>query len=196
MALSWPNAASSLYVLAPVCFLSFMLISFVAPIYSDRHNGLFKMMSTQSLLEPAFLLGTWFYSFSVQFLYSLVLLTLFYGSSVYRTALTPNCDSNDSSCGYAKFGGQPWVLKPLKFNFLSNNKCSRTSADQFVTILQRCVPKQQGGGYHWNVQWRRGVSVCSPSFRRLCYDVRDCCDVFVDNSWSSALKLVPSRVQN
>lgn len=82
-----------------------MLISLIAPIYSDRNNGLFKMMSTQSLLEPAFLLGTWIYSFSVQLLYSLVLLSLFFGSSVYRTASI--CDPNDSNCGYAKFGGRP-----------------------------------------------------------------------------------------
>ena len=107
MALIWPYAAISFYLLAPVCFLSFMLISLIAPIYSDRNNGLFKMMSTQSLMEPAFLLGTWIYSFSVQFLYSLVLLTLFYGSSIYRAASIPTCDPNDNDCGYAKFGGRP-----------------------------------------------------------------------------------------
>ena len=84
-----------------------MLISLIAPIYSDRHNGLFKMMSTQSLLEPAFLLGTWIYSFCVQFIYSFVLLTLFFGSSIFRTASVPNCDTNDIDCGYAKFGGRP-----------------------------------------------------------------------------------------
>lgn len=124
MATTWPDPISVWAMLiVPVCLLSFMLISIISPIYSDRNNGLFKMLSTQSMLEQSFLLGTSLYSLMVEFVYSFVFLTLFFGSTIFRTASTPDCESSASSssngddyytsydynCGYAHFGDKPVV---------------------------------------------------------------------------------------
>lgn len=125
MATMWPSFEVQYYLLITVCLLSFMLISVISPIYSDRNNGLFKMMSTQSMSETSFLLGTTIYSLIVQFTYVFVLLTLFFGSTVFRNASTPDCGSTtynddlygssytsyDNECGYATFGEKP-VIHP------------------------------------------------------------------------------------
>ena len=92
-------------LLVPVFLLSFMLISVISPIYSDRDTGMLKMLSTQGMLEPSFLLGIWLYSLVVQFVYSFVFLTLFFGSSIYRNASTCD-DSNDYYTCHA-FGNRP-----------------------------------------------------------------------------------------
>lgn len=112
MAVSWPDQSLKFYLIVPVSLMSTMLISIISPMYSDRNAGLDKMLATQSMLESSYLLGTSVYSLVAQFTYSFVLLTLFFGSTVFRTARRPDCDYNDDyECGYAKFGGRP-VLHP------------------------------------------------------------------------------------
>ncbi|KAL9186661.1 hypothetical protein ACHAXT_005899 [Thalassiosira profunda] len=130
MAVLWPEAGAWYLLLVTVCVLSFMLISVISPLYSDRNNGLFKMLLSQNMMERSFLLGTSLYSLMVQFAYTFVVLTLFFGSSIYRTAVIPDCGpdepsyytddvynntwssydgSYDYQCGYAKFGQRPTV---------------------------------------------------------------------------------------
>jgi hypothetical protein len=62
-----------------VFVVSFMLILVVSPLYHDTNRGLFKMMSTQSLMASSYLCGISLYSLVVFFVYSLIVLTLFYG---------------------------------------------------------------------------------------------------------------------
>lgn len=123
MAQNWPYPTVQGLIFVPVGFLSFMLISIISPIYSERNSGLLKMLQTQSMYESSYLLGTSIYSFIVQFVYSLVLLTLLFASPIFRTASTPDCTSDDSSgdgyynyygyngCGLPKFGDKP-VVRP------------------------------------------------------------------------------------
>jgi hypothetical protein len=62
-----------------VFVVSFMLILVIAPLYHDVNKGLFKMMSTQSLMASSYLGGISFYSLAVHFVYTFITLTLFYG---------------------------------------------------------------------------------------------------------------------
>jgi hypothetical protein len=46
------------FLLAPVNFLSLMLVNLVSPIYVDRNLSLFYLMRTQGLLKTSYILGT------------------------------------------------------------------------------------------------------------------------------------------
>mmetsp|Transcript_22129 Transcript_22129/g.48128 ORF Transcript_22129/g.48128 Transcript_22129/m.48128 type:complete len:1680 (-) Transcript_22129:165-5204(-) len=107
----WPGQGMWFLLIVPISLLSSMLISIISPMYSDRNNGLFKMLSTQSMLKSSFLLGTSLYSLVIQFAYSFVFLTLFFASNIFRTASTPpDCDnSSDYNCGSFKFGDKPFA---------------------------------------------------------------------------------------
>jgi lysylphosphatidylglycerol synthetase-like protein (DUF2156 family) len=70
--------------LALVFLLSMILVSLISPIYSDRNAGLFKMMQLQSMFNKSFILGTSLYSWAVSFLYTFVVLTLFFATPIYR----------------------------------------------------------------------------------------------------------------
>ena len=69
------------------------------------------MLSTQSMMESSFLIATSLYSFVVAFLYAFVFLTLFFGSTIFRTASIPDCsmDDYDYDCRYSRFGERPVV---------------------------------------------------------------------------------------
>lgn len=120
MAMLWPEGVSFL-LLIPVIVLSFMLISIISPIFSDRNAGLFKMLSTQSMKESSFLIATSLYSLFVEFIYSFVLLTLFFGSPVFRTARAQeDCSSTDDwNCGYASFGERSIISQYYEKEVLS-----------------------------------------------------------------------------
>ena len=131
MVVFWPNWGVWYFLLPTVMACSFMLISIISPIYADRANGLWKMMTTQSMMESSFLLGTSIYSLLVQFAYTFVLLTLFYASPIFRTASTPDCkadtsyitddiydgsySSYDYECGYSSFGEKA-IVNPRSRN--------------------------------------------------------------------------------
>mmetsp|Transcript_57713 Transcript_57713/g.172210 ORF Transcript_57713/g.172210 Transcript_57713/m.172210 type:complete len:1811 (-) Transcript_57713:232-5664(-) len=68
----------------PVAFLSFMMMSIVGPIYTDRAEGLFYISRTQGMLARSYVLATSLYSFLVQFAYAFLLLTLYYASPMFR----------------------------------------------------------------------------------------------------------------
>jgi len=122
MAMLWPEGVW-FSLLIPVIVLSFMLISIISPIFSDRNAGLFKMLSTQSMKESSFLIATSLYSLFVEFIYAFVLLTLFFGSPVFRRARTPeDCLSTDDwNCGYASFGERGIVDQYYEKEVLSYN---------------------------------------------------------------------------
>ncbi|KAL7536544.1 hypothetical protein ACHAXR_007230, partial [Thalassiosira sp. AJA248-18] len=154
MAVVWPDINFSYLLLATVSALSFMLIIIISPIYSDRVNGNFKRMSTQSMMGQSFLLGTSLYSLMVQFVYSFVALTLFFGSNVFRTASTPDCESDTASsststddyysyhdCAYAKFGDKP-VVPP--FNRISVTEGLTGTSDENEGFL---YAHSASGGY-------------------------------------------------
>jgi len=70
---------TSFFLVVTVFVVSFMLILVISPLYHDINKGLFKMMSTQSLMASSYLCGISFYSLAVYFVYTFVTLTLFYG---------------------------------------------------------------------------------------------------------------------
>mmetsp|Transcript_2306 Transcript_2306/g.4967 ORF Transcript_2306/g.4967 Transcript_2306/m.4967 type:complete len:1771 (+) Transcript_2306:192-5504(+) len=148
MATIWPDYTYLYFLLVTVVILSFMLISIISPLYSDRANGLFKMMLTQGMLERSFLLGTSIYSLIVQFGYSFVLLTLFYASHIFRTASVLDCSSSTvyydgypsySGCSYyTKFGDKPTVRPGY-----SEPVLSVFSEEESVSVYAYMAP----GGY-------------------------------------------------
>ena len=74
-----PNDITPFFLSVTVFVLSFMLILVISPLYHDTNKGLFKMMSTQSLMASSYICGISFYSLAVYFVYAFVTLTLFYG---------------------------------------------------------------------------------------------------------------------
>jgi ABC-type multidrug transport system ATPase subunit len=84
LAALWPYEAIYYFLLLTVFFLSMIMISLISPIYSDRNLGLQKMMEMQSLFRSSFLLGTSIYSLVVSFVYTFVVLTLFFATPIYR----------------------------------------------------------------------------------------------------------------
>jgi hypothetical protein len=72
------------FLVAPTLFLSMGLISFVSPIYRDRNNGLFYLMKTQGLLKSGYLMGMGLYSFLVQLVFGLTLLSLVFTTGMFR----------------------------------------------------------------------------------------------------------------
>jgi ABC-type multidrug transport system fused ATPase/permease subunit len=73
------------FLLAPVIFLSLMLVNLVSPIYADRNLGLFYLMRTQGLTKSSYVLGTSIYALIVQFVFAFVLLSLFFAAPVFRS---------------------------------------------------------------------------------------------------------------
>ena len=74
-----PNDTAPFLLSVTVFVVSFLLILVISPLYHDINKGLFKMMSTQSLMASSYLCGISFYSMAVYFVYTFVTLTLFYG---------------------------------------------------------------------------------------------------------------------
>lgn len=105
MAQFWPDPTLFLFLIVTVSLLSSMLLSVISPIYSDRSNGNFKMLLTQSMMKTSFLFGTSIYSLLVQFIYSFIFLTIFFGSTIFREPVV--CESSDYECGYVDFGEKP-----------------------------------------------------------------------------------------
>jgi len=105
---------TSFFLVVTVFVVSFMLILVISPLYHDINKGLFKMMSTQSLMASSYLCGISFYSLAVYFVYTFVTLTLFYGSSIFRDAIVYDW----SSGGYysPKFGDPPVVSPETIFS--------------------------------------------------------------------------------
>ena len=131
----WQSEAMYLFLDIQVLLLSLPILSIIAPIYSDRNandrnDGLFKMMRMQGMLDKSFLLGTSLYSFTVQFAYAFVFLTLFFATHIFRDAETPDCRVNndgyaiddatfDYDCGYARFGSKPTISPYSRIEVLS-----------------------------------------------------------------------------
>lgn len=74
-----PDEITPFFLTITVFVLSFMLILVISPLYHDVNKGLFKMMSTQSLMASSYICGISVYSLAVYFVYTFVTLTLFYG---------------------------------------------------------------------------------------------------------------------
>ncbi len=62
-----------------------MLPSLVAVTYQDRSLGLFHLMRTQGMLGRSFLLAETTYSFVVQLLFGIVVVSLFFATPMWRT---------------------------------------------------------------------------------------------------------------
>jgi hypothetical protein len=72
------------YLAGLTVLLSLTLITFVSPLYRDRNLGVFYLMRAQGLLKSSFLLGTGLYAFIIQALFGFILLTVVYGTGLYR----------------------------------------------------------------------------------------------------------------
>jgi len=102
-----PEEIAPFFLIVTVFVLSFMLILVISPLYHDVSKGLFKMMSTQSLMASSYVCGISVYSLAVYFVYTFVTLTLFYGSSIFRDAIV----RRGYSYSYPKFSDPP-VISP------------------------------------------------------------------------------------
>jgi len=87
---------------------------------ASNYRG-YDRSSTQGMMEPSFLIGTWLYSFAVQFVYSFVFLTLFFGTSIYRNAST--CDGSSDTYKCYQFGSRPvaYPVSVLAGSFKGND---------------------------------------------------------------------------
>lgn len=145
MATSWPGQEVYMLLLVAVSLLSFMLIGAISPVYSDRSSGLFRMMSTQGMLDKAYLLGTSLYSLVVQLAYSFVFLSLFFASTIFRNAEVPYCkDVDDYTCGWgwAKFGSKP-IVEPYNRDAVGEYFDAGSYKGEDVTLYAH----QAAGGY-------------------------------------------------
>jgi ABC-type multidrug transport system ATPase subunit len=88
------NTSAVPFMVGPVCFLSMTLITLVSPIYRDRSTGLFYLMKAQGLLKSSYIFGYGLYSFLVQFLFGLVMLTAMYLPGLFRDPFI--CGDTDS----------------------------------------------------------------------------------------------------
>jgi hypothetical protein len=105
------------FVLAPVIFLSLMLVNLVSPIYADRNLSLFYLMRTQGLLKTSYVLGTSIYALIVQFLFAFVLLSLFFAAPVFRSPdLCGYATSSNTTCFQRDFG-DPRLVDPEYINW-------------------------------------------------------------------------------
>ena len=81
-----PGSSASMYAgLFPALVLALMLPSLVAVTYQDRSLGLFHLMRTQGMLGRSFLLAETTYSFVVQLLFGIVVVSLFFATPLWRT---------------------------------------------------------------------------------------------------------------
>jgi hypothetical protein len=88
------NTSAVPFMVGPVCFLSMTIITLVTPIYRDRSTGLFYLMKAQGLLKSSYICGYGLYSFLVQFLFGLVMLTAMYLPGLFRDPVI--CGDTDS----------------------------------------------------------------------------------------------------
>lgn len=97
------------FLLAPLIFLSLMLVNLVSPIYAVRNLSLFYLMRTQGLLKTSYVLGTCTYALIVQFTFTFVLLSVFFAAPVFRS---PDlCESDGTPC-YGRTFGDPRLVDP------------------------------------------------------------------------------------
>eukprot|EP00573_Skeletonema_grethae_P008746 CAMPEP_0201706040 /NCGR_PEP_ID=MMETSP0578-20130828/47609_1 /ASSEMBLY_ACC=CAM_ASM_000663 /TAXON_ID=267565 /ORGANISM="Skeletonema grethea, Strain CCMP 1804" /LENGTH=1815 /DNA_ID=CAMNT_0048194413 /DNA_START=88 /DNA_END=5535 /DNA_ORIENTATION=- len=106
-----PDEITLFFLAITVFVLSFMLILVISPLYHDVNKGLFKMMSTQSLMASSYICGISVYSLAVYFVYTFVTLTLFYGSSIFRDAIVSKDYYYSGGYNYPKFS-EPPVISP------------------------------------------------------------------------------------
>jgi len=67
-----------------VMLTSLILTSIIAPVYSDKTEGLLYLMQSQGLLSKAYVAGISLYGLSVYLVYGLIILGGFYGTSMFR----------------------------------------------------------------------------------------------------------------
>ena len=87
--------------------VSLILVTLVSPVYMDRKYGLDYLMRAQGLLGQSYLLGYGLYSFTVAFIFSLLVLSLFYATPLFREPqiCDPSNDlSSNTNCPYFEFG--------------------------------------------------------------------------------------------
>jgi hypothetical protein len=116
------------FLLAPVIFLSLMLVNLVMPIYADRNLSLFYLMRTQGLMKKSYVLGTSTYALIVQFIFAFVLLSLFFATPVFRS---PDLCSYPTIPCYGRSFGDPRLVSPeyiYWWNDEYNNEAVRLSA--------------------------------------------------------------------
>ena len=83
------------------------MVTLVSPVYMDRKFGLDYLMRAQGLLGQSYLLGYGLYSFTVTLLFSLLVLSLFYATPLFREPHICDASSDFSSnvnCPYFEFG--------------------------------------------------------------------------------------------
>ena len=115
--------------------LSLILILVITPLYHDRKKGLFKMMSTQSLMATSYLSGISIYSMVVYLVYSFITLTLFYGSSLFRNAIIDNYSYEWESWRF-RFNSPPVIYPTAIF--------STQVGDEVVSVRAHAGPAGYG----------------------------------------------------
>jgi hypothetical protein len=82
----------------PTTALSVLLVTIIAPVYSDRAEGIFYLMRSQGLLTSSYIFGTTLYGFCVALVYYTLVLVGFYATYIFREPTVCNYNSTDSSC--------------------------------------------------------------------------------------------------
>jgi ABC-type multidrug transport system fused ATPase/permease subunit len=119
------------YLLAPVIFLSLMLVNLVSPIYADRNLSLFYLMRTQGLMKTSYVLGTSTYALIVQFIFAFVLLSLFFATPLFRSPDLCSYATDATIPCYGRSFGDPRLVSPDSiywWNDEFNNEAVRLSA--------------------------------------------------------------------
>lgn len=87
---SWYSSLIISLQVIPIGGLSLLLVSTVFPLYQDRALGLFHLMRTQGLFHSSYVIGNAMYSFLIQSLYGVILITFLFATPLFRE--TKLCD--------------------------------------------------------------------------------------------------------
>ena len=134
------------FVVGPTVLLSMGLVSFVSPIYRDRNSGVFYLMRTQGLLKSGYVIGMGVYSFLVQLLFGIVLLSLVFTTGMFSEPDICPLDNQEGQQGYfdSYCQGDTWTYKrvaratPVRLLHGGNNEVSLYATWQsggYVKIL-------------------------------------------------------------
>jgi hypothetical protein len=84
----------------PTTALSVLLVTIIAPVYSDRAEGIFYLMRSQGLMTSSYIFGTTLYGFCVALVYYTLVLVGFYATYIFRGPTPCHYSSTGSSCYY------------------------------------------------------------------------------------------------
>jgi len=144
------NSSPTMAFVLPVTALSLLLVCTIAPIYSDRNEGLLYLMRTQGLLAGSHLVATGLYSFLIQFLYGFFVLTSLYLTPLFRSpyvCVGPDGgygpDANETACySYSSSFQRQVISYP---NMIDNLNFYDDSSDDDEESVYLSAVREPGG---------------------------------------------------